>query len=49
MPSAVNSFRQERIAASPRWDGTRFRNSSPVTRGDPAVAMPSIGEFICGG
>jgi len=49
MPSAVNSFRQERIASSPRWDGTRFRNSSPVPRGNPAVAMPSIGEFICGG
>ena len=49
MPSAVNSFRQERIASSPRWDGTRFRNSSPAPRGDPAVAMPSIGEFICGG
>jgi len=49
MPSAVNSFRQERITSSPRWDGTRFRNSSPVPRGNPAVAMPSIGEFICGG
>ena len=41
--------RLERIAASPRWDGTRFRNSSPVSRGDPTVAMPSMSEFICGG
>jgi L-ascorbate metabolism protein UlaG (beta-lactamase superfamily) len=49
MPTAINSLRQERIAASPRWDGTRFRNSSPIPRGDPAVPMPSIGEFVCGG
>lgn len=49
MPTAASSFRHERIAASPRWDGARFRNSSPMPRGDPAVAMPSIGEFICGG
>jgi len=49
MPAAVSSFRQERISASPRWDGTRFRNSSTAPRGDPAVAMPSISEFICGG
>jgi len=49
MPVELNSFRQERIAASPRWDGTRFRNSSSIPRGDPAVAMPSIGDFICGG
>jgi L-ascorbate metabolism protein UlaG (beta-lactamase superfamily) len=49
MPTASESFRQERIAASPRWDGTRFRNSSPITRGDPAVPMPSISDFICGG
>jgi L-ascorbate metabolism protein UlaG (beta-lactamase superfamily) len=49
MPPVSSSLRQERIAASPRWDGTRFRNSSATPRGDPAVAMPSIGEFICGG
>jgi hypothetical protein len=41
--------RQERINASPRWDGVRFRNTSQVPRGNPAVAMPSMSEFICGG
>ncbi|HEU5135709.1 MAG TPA: MBL fold metallo-hydrolase [Steroidobacteraceae bacterium] len=41
--------RQERITASPRWDGTRFRNTSIIARGDPAVPMPSLGDFICGG
>ena len=49
MRSAINSFRQERIAASPRWDGMRFRNSSPMPRGDPTAPMPSMGDFICGG
>jgi len=49
MPSTVNSFRLERIEASPRWDGTRFCNTSPAPRGDPGVAMPSLGDFICGG
>jgi len=49
MPSVPNPLREERIEASPRWDGTRFRNTSPAPRGDPAVAMPSLSEFICGG
>ena len=44
-----NGARRERITASPRWDGTRFRNSSAIPRGDPSVAMPSLSEFICGG
>jgi L-ascorbate metabolism protein UlaG (beta-lactamase superfamily) len=41
--------RQARILASPRWDGTRFRNTSTIPRGDPNVAMPKLSEFICGG
>jgi L-ascorbate metabolism protein UlaG (beta-lactamase superfamily) len=51
MSSANHSkeIRQERIAASPRWDGMRFRNSHPAPRGEPGVAMPSLSDFICGG
>jgi L-ascorbate metabolism protein UlaG (beta-lactamase superfamily) len=43
--------RLERIKASPRWDGERFRNMHPVIPGlrDPNAKMPTIGEFICGG
>ena len=41
--------RQERVDASPQWDGVRFRNTSQVPRGNPSVAMPSMKEFICGG
>jgi len=47
--SELTSVRQERITASPRWDGTRFRNTSIIPRGDPGVPMPSLGDFICGG
>ncbi len=43
------ALRQERITASPRWDGERFRNTSITPRGDPSVPMPKISEFICGG
>ena len=45
----TKAVRQERIAASPHWDGARFRNSSPIPRGDPAVPMPAIKDFVCGG
>jgi L-ascorbate metabolism protein UlaG (beta-lactamase superfamily) len=43
--------RLERIKASPRWSGERFINVHPVIPGlrDPNAAMPTIGEFICGG
>jgi L-ascorbate metabolism protein UlaG (beta-lactamase superfamily) len=43
--------RLERIKASPRWAGERFRNVHPVIPGlrDPNVPMPTIGEFLCGG
>jgi L-ascorbate metabolism protein UlaG (beta-lactamase superfamily) len=41
--------RRERIAASPRWDGQRFRNTHPAPRGNPQVPMPALSEFLCGG
>jgi L-ascorbate metabolism protein UlaG (beta-lactamase superfamily) len=43
--------RLERIRASPRWDGERFRNAHPISpRLRPSDAsMPTIGDFICGG
>jgi len=43
--------RLERIKASPRWAGERFRNVHPVMPGlrDPSVPMPTISEFLCGG
>ncbi|HEY6125922.1 MAG TPA: MBL fold metallo-hydrolase, partial [Steroidobacteraceae bacterium] len=47
--SKTQGARLERITASPRWDGTRFRNTSIIPRGDPGVPMPAISEFLCGG
>jgi L-ascorbate metabolism protein UlaG (beta-lactamase superfamily) len=43
--------RLERIKASPRWAGDRFRNVHPVMPGlrDPSATMPSVGDFLCGG
>ena len=43
--------RLERIKASPLWAGDRFQNAHPIMAGlrDPAVAMPSLGDFLCGG
>lgn len=43
------AIRQERILASPRWDGQGFRNTRVIQRGDPAVPMPKISEFLFGG
>ena len=42
--------RLERIKASPRWAGERFRNLHPVMPGlrDPDASM-SLSEFLCGG
>jgi L-ascorbate metabolism protein UlaG (beta-lactamase superfamily) len=39
------------MRASPRSDGTRFRNLHPITPGlrDSSVPMPSLSDFICGG
>ena len=43
--------RLERIRASPRWAGERFRNVHPVMPGlrDPNASMPTLGEFLYGG
>jgi len=43
--------RLERMQASPRWAGERFRNVHPITPGlrDPNTPMPSLTDFICGG
>jgi L-ascorbate metabolism protein UlaG (beta-lactamase superfamily) len=43
--------RLERVKASARWAGERFRNVHPVLPGlrDPSVPMPTLGEFLCGG
>src|SRR5258706_15312254 len=43
--------RLERIKASPRWDGQRFRNVHPIIPGlrDLGASMPAISEFLCGG
>jgi L-ascorbate metabolism protein UlaG (beta-lactamase superfamily) len=43
--------RLERIKASPRWAGDRFRNMQPIPPGlrDPNTAMPSLSDFLCGG
>ncbi len=44
-------LRLERIQASPRWFGDRFRNVHPMLPGlrDLSAAMPSLAEFLCGG
>jgi L-ascorbate metabolism protein UlaG (beta-lactamase superfamily) len=43
--------RLERMQASPRWAGDRFRNVHPIQPGlrDPNAAMPSLSDFLCGG
>lgn len=44
-------LRLERIKASPRWDGERFRNLQPILPGlrDANAPMPTLREFLCGG
>lgn len=43
--------RLERMRTSPRWAGDHFRNAHPIIPDlrDPNAAMPTLGEFICGG
>jgi L-ascorbate metabolism protein UlaG (beta-lactamase superfamily) len=43
--------RLERISASPRWAGDRFRNLHPILPGlrDASAPMPTLREFLCGG
>jgi L-ascorbate metabolism protein UlaG (beta-lactamase superfamily) len=45
--AAAKGTRRERIAASPRWDGERFRNTHVPPRG--SVPMPTLKDFLCGG
>lgn len=42
--------RLERLRSSPLWNGERLRNVYPVLPGlkDPAVAMPSLRDFVFG-
>jgi len=46
-----SGLRLERIKASPLWTGERFANLHPAIPGlrDPAVPMPSLTDFLCGG
>jgi L-ascorbate metabolism protein UlaG (beta-lactamase superfamily) len=46
-----NGARLERIKASPRWTGERFRNVHPIMLGlrDPSAPMPTVADFLCGG
>ncbi|HWW28567.1 MAG TPA: MBL fold metallo-hydrolase [Steroidobacteraceae bacterium] len=43
--------RLERMKASPRWAGERFRNVHPIAPGlrDLNASMPTLSEFLCGG
>ena len=43
--------RLERMRASPRFAGDRFRNVQPIPPGlrDPNATMPSLSDFLCGG
>ncbi len=43
----ASGARLERIKASPRWTGDRFRNLHPIISGlrDPGVSMPTLADF----
>jgi L-ascorbate metabolism protein UlaG (beta-lactamase superfamily) len=44
----VNGLRQERMLASPRFDGRVFRNTHPVASGlKPGVERPTVRDFLC--
>jgi len=45
--AASKGTRRERITASPRWDGERFRNTHAAPRG--TAPMPTLKDFVCGG
>ena len=47
MNHPAHTLRRERIAASPRWDGERFRNTHATLRGN--APMPTMKDFLCGG
>lgn len=44
----THDLREERIRASPRFDGKVFRNTFPVSPGlKPGVERPTMREFLC--
>lgn len=47
----ATGLRLERMKNSRLWGGEGFRNLHPIQPGlrDPAVKMPSVSEFLCGG
>ena len=47
----AEGLRLERMRASERWAGDRFRNVHAIAPGlrDPNAPMPTLSEFICGG
>src|SRR5271154_884220 len=49
--SKPQGARLERIKASARWAGDRFRNAYEIPPGlrDPNASMPSLTDFLCGG
>jgi L-ascorbate metabolism protein UlaG (beta-lactamase superfamily) len=49
--SKPQGARLERIKASARWAGDRFRNIHPIAPGlrDPDASMPTLSDFLCGG
>ena len=46
-----SGLRLDRMRASPLWNGEMFRNIHPILPNlrDPGAAMPSVGDFLCGG
>jgi L-ascorbate metabolism protein UlaG (beta-lactamase superfamily) len=51
MGTRAEGLRLERMRASRLWAGDRFQNLHPVMPNlrDPAVPMPSLKDFMCGG
>ena len=47
----AQGLRLERMKSSRLWSGDGFRNLYPIQPGlrDPAVKMPSLTDFLCGG
>jgi L-ascorbate metabolism protein UlaG (beta-lactamase superfamily) len=46
----ANGLRLERIKASPRFDGTVFKNTHGATPGlKPGTVLPTLSEYLCGG
>ena len=51
MGKRAEGARLERMRASPRWAGDRFRNVHPIPANlrDKNVQMPTLRDFLCGG